>query len=211
MISIPDVLYRGDSDKYGSRKLRQTIHHGQLQTNLINGGVGRIIYETPILSLLVNHVSPGWALTHFLSFSANISIAYHYGLNDEKFKIENPEDNCISGDGDDYDFALLTLHKNLVNWIELESGVFEGKFRPSLNEFARHGIDYRILLYDVYKILTNANEDQYSTAISNSKRDSEWLLLPATNKQFNFGKEEYSGILDTNCITYQKIKWLGQT
>lgn len=177
-----------------------------MQTNLINGGHGRAIFETPILSLLGKHIAPGWPLTHFLSFTANIEIAYHYGLNDKNFEIKDPENKCIPGDGDKYDFALLTLHKDKVNLKELEPGVYEGIYKPSLTVFARHGIDYRILLYDVYKILTLADDDRYASAIANCKRDSEWLLLPATLKEFNFGEEEYSGIMDAACITYEKMK-----
>lgn len=54
--NIPLKLYRGDADRSGIRKLKETIHFGQLQTNLINGGEGRVIREKPLQELIHKHV-----------------------------------------------------------------------------------------------------------------------------------------------------------
>ena len=60
-MEIPSILlFRGDSDYSGQRFLKHTLHHGQLQTNLINGGNGRKIHETPIVDLVNKHVEIGF-------------------------------------------------------------------------------------------------------------------------------------------------------
>jgi len=204
---IPLILYRGDADPHGIRSLRATLDHGQLQTNLLNGGDGREIFEAPLLNLLDKHIAIGWPCTHFLSFSASKKIAYHYGLNDKDFKLLDPEEKCEYGDGEDYTFALLTFHTDRVQWTETSAGVFEGVYDTNLITFSRTNPTYRIMLFDVCKILSLNRDDKLKTAVVNANRDQEWLLLPATMKQFNFGREEFSGIMDASCISYEKIKW----
>lgn len=56
-IFIPD-LYRGDSDPNGFRRLKDSIHYGQLQTNLLNNGEYKEIY-TGWNELIEKHVNKG--------------------------------------------------------------------------------------------------------------------------------------------------------
>ena len=69
---IPQLLYRGDGDTQKERSLR-TNHpssaYGGLLTNLSNGGSGRDIFSSPLISTVNRHVNEGWEKTHYLSFS----------------------------------------------------------------------------------------------------------------------------------------------
>lgn len=206
---IPQYLFRGDADPHGIRSLRATLDYDQLQTNLLNGGNGREIFEAPLVKLLAKHIAIGWPCTHFLSFSSLKKTAYHYGLNDKEFKLQDPEDKCEYGDGDDYTFALLTFHTEKIRWTETSPGVFEGLYDTDLITFKKDNPTYRILLFDVCKILSLNPDDKLKEAIENANRDQEWLLLPATLKEFNFGQKGFSGIMDASCISHEKIKWTG--
>jgi hypothetical protein len=76
---IPDQLYRGDGDCQGIRFLHQTISFSQLQTNLINSGDKRLVFTEELLNLVKRHIETGWSRTHFLSFTEDINVAFHYG------------------------------------------------------------------------------------------------------------------------------------
>lgn len=86
-------LYGGDADKFGVRKLKDTIHFSQLQTNLINGGHGRDITEYPLQELIKKHVGVGWQQTHFLSFSTNIDNAFKYGSGNIDAEYSDPTEH----------------------------------------------------------------------------------------------------------------------
>jgi hypothetical protein len=203
---VPFELYRGDADKYGTRKLKDTIHFFQLQTNLINSGQGRKIHEEPLQELIKKHVGIGWQQTHFLSFSSICSTAFGYGCGNMDMKVTDQEDYYSESfeDTREYDFALITFHTDKVKWREIEPGVYEGLFAPSLKMFSRITDNYRAILIDVVTVLTRANSDEDTMALANATRDKEWLLLPATHILLNSDQVEYSAIFDAACISYRK-------
>lgn len=206
--NIPLKLYRGDADRSGIRKLKETIHFGQLQTNLINGGEGRAIMEKPLQELIHKHVGIGWDKTHFLSFSSNKPIALGYAagiIGDNNLYNQFEYADHYENDSD-YDFVLLTLHTNKVVWNEIEHGVFEGFYEPGLLKFSRLGQRYRVILINVEQVLRESGNNSYQDSLANAMRDEEWLLLPATLVMLNSDRMEYSAILDCACISYEKIK-----
>jgi hypothetical protein len=204
---IPKNLYRGDADRSGIRMLKETIHFGQLQTNLINGGEGRIIVEKHLQELIHQHVGIGWYKTHFLSFSSSITTALGYGASvpgDKTLNNEFEYDEYYDNDSA-YDFILLTLNTDKVEWGEIGSGIYEGLYNPSLLKFSLLQKPYRVILIDVEEVLRISANNDYKDSIANAVRDKEWLLLPATTVLLNSDKQEYSAILDAACIGYKKI------
>ncbi|GET20668.1 hypothetical protein [Prolixibacter denitrificans] len=195
---IPRFLYRGDNDHKNKRELKNTLSYYQLQSNLINGGVGREIIEKPLFDLINKHVDTGWSETHFLSFSESEDIALRLGLHCELDKVvRNFMDYQEYFENDkDWDFALIALDTDKMSLVQVGQGVYEGFYSPSLKEF-EFQLKYRIVLIDVVRCLDN--QKGYEEAKKNSERDREWLVLPATVKQLNFGVEN-SGILDGACI-----------
>lgn len=83
----------------------------------------------------------------------------------------------------------------------LGSGIFEGFYKPQLKKF-RANEYYKILLINVNEFLTNY--DGFELSKSNSSRDKEWLIFPATEIKLNFDIVEYSAILDGGC--FQEIE-----
>lgn len=206
---IPDRLYRGDDDQAGIRKLRSTIQHNQYQTNLINGGHGRTIFETPITKLINAHVGVGWDKTHFLSFSEDILIASRYGSRNlllSQTELETDYNEYLEDD-ERWTFALLTFQTDNIDWTMLDQGVYEGFYNPTLRLFRETNARYRVILLDVKTILTGWKDfdASYHKAFSNAVRDKEWLLLPATLISLNGGFHEYSAILDGSVINCKKM------
>jgi hypothetical protein len=196
---IPKYLYRGDSDKSGVRLLKNTLHFNQFQTNLINGGNGREIIEKPILNLIDKHVGIGWSPTCFLSFSKCEKIAFRFGMHCGISEVDKEIERCIEyfENDNNWEFVIITIDTQKINWHFLEDGVYEGLYKPSLAEFANL-VNYRIALIDVAQVLQNT--DDYKDSLENALRDEEWLILPATLIPFSNGYE-YSAILDGNCIS----------
>lgn len=197
-LKIPRYLYRGDSDKNTIRRLKETIGNSQLQTNLINGGNGNEI-KNPLSNLIHKHVAFSWPLTHFLSFSENNMTAFRFGINCE---INEVEERILDFEeyyfGDSlWDFAIITLDTQKIQWNKIGTGIYEGLYNPSLIKFG-HIEKYRILCINVIEVLS-ANV-QHSQSINNAKRDSEWLILPATLITLNSNKTEYSAILDMSDV-----------
>jgi hypothetical protein len=208
MSTLPEFLYRGDADKTGKR-LRETIQHNQYQTNLINGGEGREIFETPLLDLISKHVGNGWSKSHFLSFTENLLTAYQYGSGKKNLTTDQMEIGFLDyyDTQNDWDFAILTLQTENARWHELGPGVFEGFYQAGLRTFVKDNPEYRIILMHVATILSYVGDLGYRRALVNGERDKEWLLLPATLFTFNKNLSQYSAILDGgNLITYKKIK-----
>lgn len=210
MNTIPQYLFRGDADTNGIRKLRDGLPYNQFHTNLIFGGQGRAIFEEPLKKLIKDHVAIGWQHTHFLSFTENTTTAYRYGTGNLKLQEEEIDANFIDhyDTTPDWDFALLTLHSEKVKWKQLNEGVFEGSYKPSLTLFSKDYNEYRVILMHVATILAKANDNAYKDAFTNAVRDTEWLLLPATPVIFNNNQIQYSAILDGSCIDLKKIKAL---
>ena len=97
------------------------------------GGIGREIFEMPLIDCIKNHVNTQWEKTHFLSFTEDINRAIFFGRGKENFNKEYVE--CYEDD-DSWDFALFNLAADsLLDVVEVENGIFSAQFVPSLNEF----------------------------------------------------------------------------
>ncbi|WP_286844119.1 hypothetical protein [Sphingobacterium sp. UBA7631] len=199
---IPRKIYRGDADPKDIRNLRYSSSRGQYYTNLIKGGIGQKIFSEPFMNLVNTHILSKFEISHFLSFTESKNSAMRYGLNLMSDDVNVIEACSIPYYEDNYkwDFALLTLSIDFLTFNkEVFPGVYELSYTPQLLEFSRHG-PYRVILIDVSKALGGMNSESYATALEYSKYDSEWLVLPATIKEFNGGKSEFSGILDGACF-----------
>lgn len=199
---IPGKIFRGDGDPKDIRNLRYSSCRGQYHTNLIKGGIGQKIFSEPLMDLVNAHILSRFEISHFLSFTESKNSAMRYGLNlmsDDENVIEACsipyyENNCK------WDFALLTLNTDLLTLNkEHYPGVYELSYTPQLLEFSRLGL-YNVIIIDVRKALGEMNSESFRTALEYSKYDNEWLVLPATIKEFNGGKSEFSGILDGGCF-----------
>jgi hypothetical protein len=200
---IPRSLYRGDRDSRNSRRLRWSLTQGHLQTNLLNGGDGRRIMQETVWDLVNEHVLSKYRRSDFLSFTESREAAFRFGLKLHAINQEIIED-CVTEfyeDGDDWDFAILTLDtRRLDNVKELAAGVYEATFEPALLEFRRSG-SYRVVLIDIVTALKARHNDSYGLATEYSSYDSEWLVLPANTKLFEAGQVQYSALLDMACIS----------
>jgi hypothetical protein len=199
IIQLPQFLFRGDSDKKGVRNLRDTIEHYQLQTNLLNGGNGREIKEEPLLNLIDKHVALSYSLTHFLSFTENEMTAFRFGLHCEPNEVEEKmfEYSGYYEQNKNWSFATTTIDTHKIEWKEIDNGIYEGLHPTTLTKFQNHTA-YRIICINVVTVLQG--QEQYFKSITNAKRDSEWLILPATNVTLNNSVTEYSGIWDVGHI-----------
>lgn len=204
---IPEQLYRGDSDNQNKRNLRYTFSRQQFCTNLIKGGVGRIIFSEPIMDLVNTHILSRFENSHFLSFTESRTSAMRYGLNlmtDDEVAIDECSVPYYNEEAD-WDFAVLTLKTSALSIVNNPApGIFECTYTPILKEFAKFGV-YRVFLIDVHKALSINDVDKYNVALEYSSFDREWLLLPATPKEFNLGKVEYSAILDGACFEIPEL------
>ncbi|MGZ3871882.1 MAG: hypothetical protein ACXVJD_03125 [Mucilaginibacter sp.] len=199
---LPPKLFRGDDDHENKRSLRATSHFSQFQTNLINGGIGKKIFTEPLMELTNEHILSRFPGSHFLSFTDSKLAAFRYGLNLQEAD-QNVVDLCCTQyleDDKQWDFALLTIETSLL---DIKSnpfpGVYECWYHPTLLEFVPFGF-YRIFLIDTVTALKHANPVAFKTALEYSQYDHEWLVLPATPKNFH-GRIEYSAVLDGGCFS----------
>lgn len=197
---LPNLLFRGDDDSDNARKLRATIDHGQLNTNLLNGGEGSKIFTSDLMTLVNAHILSRFDASHFLSFTSEIQSAYRFGLKLSVISEEIIEECCDEiYDTMPWGFALITFDTGRFKSVTcIHQGVYECTFWPTLLEFTRHGVPYTLFLINPVEALG----DNYVTAREYSDYDKEWLILPATRKEFNFGITEFSGILDGACISH---------
>jgi hypothetical protein len=209
---IPSLLYRGDDDRKQVRDLKQTLHHSQLQTNLLKGGKGHVIFESPLVELVANHVNPGWAASHFLSFSEDKQTAFRFGLHCELEEVDQMLENYVEyyEQEQHWNFALITISTEGINWSPIANGIYHGAYEPGLVKFKNYPGIHKVILINVGEAITSYKDiPGFTTVQANALRDKEWLLLPATEIILNTGKTEYSGILDGNCITaisrYKKL------
>lgn len=200
---LPRRLYRGDADRDNIRMLRATSHFNNYQTNLINGGIGKRIFNEALMELTNKHILSKFSSSHFLSFTDNKLAAFRYGLNLAEVN-QTAVDLCCNQyleDDKKWDFVLLTIE---TNYLKIQSnpfpGVYECWYQPMLKEYAAHGY-YRIFLIDAITALENADPVGFNTALEYSNYDHEWLVLPAMPKEFQGGKFEYSAILDGGCFS----------
>lgn len=198
MHNLPKYLYRGDADPNNKRKLKETFKSGLLLTNLCNGGNGREIFNNSLENLINKHIAVGWDNTHFLSFSTDEQTAFSYGSNgSEYFEIYD--------DFEQWNFAVLTfdtsrLIQESIN--QITEGIYKAEFYPTCKEFLP---SYKVILIDTLSHLisiSNKSSLDFSAAIENAKKDSEWLILPASPFSFN---GELTAKFDTACITDKRI------
>lgn len=204
MQEIPQVLYRGDADRKNIRNLKSTLHFSQLQTNLLDGGEGHAIFTTPVIDLVAKHVDPGWASTHFLSFSEDKITALRFGMGCEYNEVDQCLENyeeCYDNRGD-WTFAVIRIRTTNISWETYAEGIYHGYYEPGLIKFISFPGRAYVFLIDVKKaIRAFPNHPNYSNVLANATRDKEWLLLPAAPAVLNGGKVEYSGIMDGGCIS----------
>lgn len=201
---IPSILYRGDADSYTIRDLKHTLNLSQLQTNLLKGGTGHAVFSTPMIDLVAKHVDPGWATTHFLSFSEDKATALRFGMGCEYDEVEQKVDSYIEyyEDGFEWTFAVISIDTRCIHWSEISTCIYYGTYQPTLRKFEIYPGIAKVLLVDIRKaIQAYHSHPNYPTVYANAVRDKEWLLLPATEMVMNSGAIEYSGIMDGNCIS----------
>ncbi|MEQ8362029.1 MAG: hypothetical protein RH948_04115 [Cyclobacteriaceae bacterium] len=200
MINPNQILYRGDSDYNRERDLRGLLHQGLLKTNLVNGGDGREVFERPLIDSIRFHVSDNWKKTHFLSFTEDINTAFNFGKGIRNIGMEF---EAYYEDDDDWHFAILTLDiQNLSNINELSDGVYSAYFIPVFKDFLPK---YDLIIIDVVKALSHLpitnSEEQVS--LYNAGRDKEWLIFPASVKNFGRNMMQFRGLLD--CALFSDI------
>lgn len=210
--NISQKLIRGDADPKQIRKLKSTLGQRQLQTNLLDGGEGHLVFTEPLTTLIGTHVSPGWAKTHFLSFSTQDEIAHKYGLgcdpDADAEHVSSLMNECAYAElgKEDWDFAVIEIDTHVADWSEIGPGVYLGKYEPNLATFKRFSDSFKCILIDVVNALKGQNDmENLDQILKNARRDMEWLLLPATPIELNFGKIQYSGILDGRIIKYIEV------
>lgn len=174
-ITIP-LLYRGDSDRSNIRKLRATLHHGQLQSNLINNGKYDQIKDE-WEKLINKHVNIGWSNTHFLSFSEDKKTAIRFGLNIKNPDEDIPEIYDTSGDAES-NFALIQMNSSKIRITRNEkiSGIYYGRYIPGLNIY-KDITFFEIVIINVVECITK-NNFNLPHALKNSTDNREWLILP---------------------------------
>ena len=197
-MNIPQYLHRGDSDSKQVRKLRETINHYQLQTNLINLGNGREIKEKPLIDLINKHVAEGNSKTSFLSFTEVENIAFRFGMNCELNEVEEKKESYFDyyEEQYDWDFVITTIDTSKINISKIDNGLYYGDFTPSLEIYKNCG--FYLYLINVVEFFTNI--EGFEIAYDLAKGDKEWLILPATNIINDSISNEYSAIIDGGCI-----------
>lgn len=196
---IPDTLYRGDGDYRNERELKTMLTQDLVKTNLVNGGIGREIFEMPLVEHIQNHVNDNWKKTHFLSFSEDFDRAIAFG---KGRKNENNGFDTWYDDEERYswDFVILTLKPNtLLGLREVGVGIYTAHFIPGTKRFLP---TYNLILIDVVKSLLSHNQStvKHQVALSNARRDKEWLIFPAYVQDFG-PAVEFSGLLDCNVFS----------
>jgi len=200
MISIPEFLYRGDSDSKQERHLHELYNpninggyssSGLLMTNLNNSGKGKAIFDTSFQELVQSHVSPGWEKTHFLSFSECEERAKFFGSGGKEYFPYMGENK--------WDFLLLTFSLNCMTSIykkEIFHGVYYIEYDTSRIEFNFKAKILLMNLKEYLKELKRLNINILPEQIENVNRDKEWLILPINE----FAKGEFSYKIATECI-----------
>ena len=158
----------------------------------------------PIIHLVANHVDPGWAKTHFLSFTEDKLTALRFGLDCEYDQVANKSENYIEyyEDGHDWTFAIIAIDTQSINWIEIGTGIYYGSYKPGLTKFKTFPGNSKMILIDIAKaIQVHKQNSSFAKVLTNAIRDKEWLLLPASEMVMNTGIVEFSGIMDGSCIS----------
>ncbi|MDD5266549.1 MAG: hypothetical protein PHO08_05390 [Methylococcales bacterium] len=216
-MELQKFLYRGDSDPYGTRRLKETWNAERfLMSNLSKGGNPYDIFNYELLSSIDKHIDDGWQHTHFLSFSADYDVAVKYlsGASNRDFEKIN---------GDHWDAVIFEIDtSHLLSLKCLECGIYIGKYRAYLyrttssdqienilSDVKNHGNSNRerivsIMLVDTVtyirsKISTNSN---LGKAMSKANRDKEWLILPL-DEALDEGKPSggLTSKMDGGCIS----------
>lgn len=198
MVTLPNYLYRGDSDQFGIRKLKANFKSELILTNLCSGGNGREIFNVSLGQLIGRHVGTGWDTSHFLSFSSEKKTAYYYGSAGKEYEEVYDESEL-------WDFTVMTLDTTVLiqsSINKIGEGIYSAHFIPTNNIFLP---TYHIILIDAFSHLQSISsriKSDMTAAISNANKDKEWLVLPAAP----FGHQgEFSGRLDAKCISAKEL------
>lgn len=190
---IPSMLYRGDADPNGVRRLRTCFPgsaYGGLLTNLANGGDGLAFVRDSLTDLIARHVSPGWSATHFLSFSEHRTRAL-------AFAAGAPSRQLIPSSANAWDALLLELNTTrFVQSEQIDPGLYRCAFHRrvegplparSIPEWIARRYDkanpkpVQVLLVDAvayFAASLASGVRGLEPALANSRRDAEWLVLP---------------------------------
>lgn len=210
---IPSKLYRGDADPNGARRLQTCFPgsaYGGLLTNLSNGGDGLAFVKASLSDLIARHVSPGWSATHFLSFSEHRTRAL-------TFAAVAPSRQLIPSNASAWDALLVGL--DTTRFIESQQigvGLYRCAFhrrvkgplpaRSIPDWIARHcekatSKPVQVLLVDAVACFSAGLASGIrglESALANSRRDAEWLVLPLDAAPEIQG--ERTCVLDDGCI-----------
>lgn len=210
---IPSKLYRGDADPNGVRRLQTCFPgsaYGGLLTNLSSGGDGLAFVKASLSDLIARHVSPGWSATHFLSFSEHRTRAL-------AFAAGAPSRQLIPSSPSAWGALLVGL--DTTRFIESQQigvGLYRCAFHRCLEgplttrSFpARIARSYakanpnpvQVLLVDAiayFSASLASGVQGLESALANSRRDAEWLVLPLDAAPEIQG--ERTCVLDDGCI-----------
>jgi hypothetical protein len=195
---LPQLLYRGDSDRNGTRRLKECLGQGILFTNLIDGGNGQVIFERPLFELISNHVSPGFNKTHFLSFSEDEETALRFG----SFEVTGEIQPYFEEDGN-WDFILIKFKTSGLSDIKMvEVGVYECEYSSSQLEFHNR---FKLLIFDTVTYLKKNFSSTHQKQLENASKNKEWLIFPANQYLFNNNKVEFKSKIDiSNVFDFEK-------
>lgn len=212
-MTFPSMLYRGDADPNGVRRLRTCFPgsgYGGLLTNLSSGGDGLAFVRASLAELIARHVAPGWSATHFLSFSAHRSTALVFaaGIPSRQLLVSNERA---------WDALLIGLDTSrFIESQEVGAGVYRCAFHrrvegalpaPSIPEWIARRFEkatpkpVRVLLVDAVTYFSSSLESGVrglEAPLANSQRDAEWLVLPLDAAPEIQG--ERTSMLDDGCI-----------
>lgn len=218
MPALPKLIFRGDADPNGRRKLREVFPgsaYGGLLTNLSNHGQGLEIFSQDFQDIVNRHISIGWNKTHFLSFSCSRDRAIYFAGGESKLRLK-------PSDSDNFDSAIFVLNTEKFTDVRLISpGVFLCSY-PSksvtgaqnlpignsilraLSAFKNPASTSTLLLIDATTYLkqeASSNKMYFLSALKNAQRDEEWLALPLDLCEGVPG--EFSALLDDGCLDHQ--------
>lgn len=192
-MTLPSMLYRGDSDPSGVRQLRICFPgsaSGGMVTNLSNGGDGLAFVKASLTDLVVRHVSPGWPATHFLSFSEHRARALAFAAgsasrtlipaskaNWEALLVRLDTTRFIQCDRIGVGLYLCTFSRSVEGPLP-DLSIPEWIMR-SFDKLSRNPV--RVLLVDAVTFFSHclsSGVQGLAPALANSQRDAEWLVLP---------------------------------
>lgn len=190
-------LYRGDSDKYNKRNLRDTIKDWYLFSNVINQNNIRGVSHDSLKAHIHKHVDEGWKTTNMLSFSEdkNIALSFGMGVEGNQFDEQFYTYGKYCENENDWDFVLIEIDGG-DNLKKIDNGVW--LYQVEKGGLSMFDFGYRALFINVVEYLAAQGLTKLK-AFENAKRDKEWLVFPITR----MGRSSMGSrtILDSSCIT----------